>query len=902
MRVEADNLKATTDNIKSQFKKTWDQVEKDFTNKTAKGAKKVESSFKGMFSAIARFVSVVAIFGFTKKLIQAWSDLEEFQSKFNTVFKGVEDQAKNTFEVMAEATGRSYVDLIRGAGTLGDTLKPLWFAADEALALSENITKLSIDVASFNNVSDDQAIAAMTKALTGEREALKSLGIVINETDVKRKAYELGLASQWQELSKQAKALATYQLLLDNTSDAQGDAVRTADSFANQLKRLQGTIKDLMSSSWRTISQETAGILKTVTTFVKQYGAAIFDSLIEVGRSIGAFFSDLWSFVGDLMTAVGVDVSNGQSKMQVFGTVILAIISAVGIGLRAFGFAFKSTINIVAAFWEDAVAVFLNGANLIGTIFGAAGRTITWVAKAIGNNMIAGIQQGIEWVISGINNMVKKLENLIGVDLFGDINYTASRTMQDIGAITQRELNAVSASVNAFTSDFGSATSAAWAQAQNDFGDFWVYIIQQNEKITQAAVKSANTQADAYDTWFAWVNDLMGKFGDLAGDAHDTAAKGAGKAKDATKDLEDAVDDLNDRYEDLEKMEKDLAKAQEDYAKASKEYFDDLKDSIDEVNNAIAETNAEFEKGRREDVQSFLRWEIEDQVALEKEIAELQQEQSDNADEILEKQKELEAVKANIASLATGDSGDLEATIAEERRRAEMSDAERRGYDFAQEQDEKKKAHQEEIARLEQERRIYQTFQDFNFQSIDDLNKLKEEKTLEQFSFEEQKLIEQLANDRIKLLQQRDEKIQMERDVAIATIDLHNRVNAIASANIASLESKYQSLIRTIQAAISAQRALAAANSVSRRYKGWPVSAGQPYLVWENPDGSINSTTEMIIPNQSGYVVNAGKVQEALKSVINSNVDRSKSVQIENYYNQKVERTEDIIAKLFFRL
>jgi hypothetical protein len=51
--------------------------------------------------------------------------------------------------------------------------------------------KLAIDVASFNNVSDDQAINAFTKALTGERESLKSLGIVINETDVKKKAYTL---------------------------------------------------------------------------------------------------------------------------------------------------------------------------------------------------------------------------------------------------------------------------------------------------------------------------------------------------------------------------------------------------------------------------------------------------------------------------------------------------------------------------------------------------------------------------------------------------------------------------------------------------------------------------------------------------------------------------------------
>jgi hypothetical protein len=57
--------------------------------------------------------------------------------------------------------------------------------------LSVALTQLAIDVASFNNVSDEQAVRAFTSALTGEREALKSLGIVIQEADVKQEALNL---------------------------------------------------------------------------------------------------------------------------------------------------------------------------------------------------------------------------------------------------------------------------------------------------------------------------------------------------------------------------------------------------------------------------------------------------------------------------------------------------------------------------------------------------------------------------------------------------------------------------------------------------------------------------------------------------------------------------------------
>jgi hypothetical protein len=47
---------------------------------------------------------------------------------------------------------------------------------------------------------------------------------------------------------------------------------------------------------------------------------------------------------------------------------------------------------------------------------------------------------------------------------------------------------------------------------------------------------------------------------------------------------------------------------------------------------------------------------------------------------------------------------------------------------------------------------------------------------------------------------------------------------------------------------------------------GGPVMAGQPYLVGDNPDGSINDTTELFVPSQSGTVVPAGQTRSLLGS------------------------------------
>lgn len=51
-----------------------------------------------------------------------------------------------------------------------------------------------------------------------------------------------------------------------------------------------------------------------------------------------------------------------------------------------------------------------------------------------------------------------------------------------------------------------------------------------------------------------------------------------------------------------------------------------------------------------------------------------------------------------------------------------------------------------------------------------------------------------------------------------------------------------------------------------QRAAGGPVKAGMPYFVGENPDGSLNSTSELFVPNSSGRIVNSRDLQDMLGS------------------------------------
>ena len=53
--------------------------------------------------------------------------------------------------------------------------------------------------------------------------------------------------------------------------------------------------------------------------------------------------------------------------------------------------------------------------------------------------------------------------------------------------------------------------------------------------------------------------------------------------------------------------------------------------------------------------------------------------------------------------------------------------------------------------------------------------------------------------------------------------------------------------------------------TLKQRFLGGPVSAHTPYFVGENPDGSLNSTSELFVPRTAGRIINSGDLQAALK-------------------------------------
>jgi hypothetical protein len=228
-----------------QLKAEMNAMNKKFTqfNTTSKKSVGMISRVKAGYLAVGAVIGGVVVKGLTS-LIKKASDAQETFGKFDTVFKNVKGQADSAAKALADSFGLSSVKAKELLGDTGDLLSGFGFTGQEALKLSDEVNRLAVDLASFTNFSGgaEGASKILTKALLGERESMKSLGIAITEADIKQLAEDKGIVG---ELDRQQKAMLTLELATRQSKNAIGDFERTQTGFANQSRILKARLEDI---------------------------------------------------------------------------------------------------------------------------------------------------------------------------------------------------------------------------------------------------------------------------------------------------------------------------------------------------------------------------------------------------------------------------------------------------------------------------------------------------------------------------------------------------------------------------------------------------------------------------------------------------------------------------------
>src|SRR5215471_5550649 len=176
----------------------------------------------------------------TVDLAQSASDLNEQISRSQVVFGSASGKIVNFAEAADKNLGLSETAALSAAGAFGGLFHNAGLSDQAVAKSSTTLVALSGDLASFMNLEGGSAEAAdkLRMGLTGQLDVLRDLGVFISDVDVTNEALRMGLAKQASQVTESQKVIARYNLILAQTSQAQGDFARTSDQAANMQRQV----------------------------------------------------------------------------------------------------------------------------------------------------------------------------------------------------------------------------------------------------------------------------------------------------------------------------------------------------------------------------------------------------------------------------------------------------------------------------------------------------------------------------------------------------------------------------------------------------------------------------------------------------------------------------------------
>lgn len=218
--------------------------------------------------ALGAAFGVKKIVDFGKQCLELGSDLAEVQNVVDVTFPSMTAQVDKFAKNAAQSFGLSETMAKQYTGTFGAMAKAFGFTEQQAYDMGSTLTGLAGDVASFYNLSQDEAYTKIKSVFTGETESLKDLGVVMTQTALDSYALANGFGKTTSAMTEAEKVALRYRFVQDQLSAAQGDFARTSDSWANQCRILSLQLQSLMATIGQGLINLFTPVIKVINTVI----------------------------------------------------------------------------------------------------------------------------------------------------------------------------------------------------------------------------------------------------------------------------------------------------------------------------------------------------------------------------------------------------------------------------------------------------------------------------------------------------------------------------------------------------------------------------------------------------------------------------------------------------------
>lgn len=248
-------------------------------------------SFVGQLSAAAGvYLSLYgAVRGF-KNSIETASSLTEIQNVIDVTFGNAKQKIEDLAAVSITDFGMSELTTKQIAGRFQGMGKAAGFATDKMADMSVDLTKLAADMASFYDVNQKDIAKSLESVFTGTAAPLRRYGLDITQATLQSWLLKRGIDADVRSMSQMEKIMLRYQYVMANTTAAQGDFARTANTWANQVRVLKQSFEVLGS----TIGGVLINVLKPFVVTLNKLMLKINDFAKIVAESLGTIFG--WTY------------------------------------------------------------------------------------------------------------------------------------------------------------------------------------------------------------------------------------------------------------------------------------------------------------------------------------------------------------------------------------------------------------------------------------------------------------------------------------------------------------------------------------------------------------------------------------------------------------------------------
>jgi hypothetical protein len=243
------------------------------------------------------------------------------------------DDAYNFAENVQKLIGIDIAEWMQYQGVFKNLAAGFGVASDKANTMSQNLTQLSYDMASFFNTDVETAFDKLSSAMSGQVKVLREFGIDTTVASLQEYALAKGIDKSVRSMTQAEKSLLRYNYIMEKSTTIQGDMARTLITPANSLRILSAQLTQLKRAFGNVISVIAVKLIPYIQAFVE----IVTDAANSLARLMGFELPKIdYSGLGGNMTESfedsedaldGVSDSIKKIKKQLMGFDELNIIS-----------------------------------------------------------------------------------------------------------------------------------------------------------------------------------------------------------------------------------------------------------------------------------------------------------------------------------------------------------------------------------------------------------------------------------------------------------------------------------------------------------------------------------------------------------------------------------------------